>query len=412
MSEEKLAKNIADFVLSGLDLKAPTYTAEYDPYWSALKASGTELWLDTGDIEEAESIWSADMTALTTNNTLLNKEVQKGIYDELIGEADGILGDLDPEERIVEIGFILNARHALRLIERFGGKVSVELHTDLAHDPERTVRYAERFHRIEPERFIIKVPYTPAGLIATRQLRDRGIPVNMTLGFSARQNYLAARFARPNYVNVFLGRINSYFADNELSDGRLIGEKTTLASQRAVDRVNEQTGGGTRQIAASMRNGEQLPLLSGVDVFTMPVKVARQGKEAGDGSFTSRRGEDYEVELNRSIDPREVRAESLTEVPAEVVNLATDLEKNPPQTVTELRQKVYAYGCGEFFPHWSEDQSARIDADGKIPVHAHWREMIRAGEAGIDTLLNAAGLATFSRDQAALDNRIRSLIQS
>lgn len=410
MSEEKLARNIAEFVLEGTDLRTPTFIASSDPFWKALRATGTELWLDTGDIEQAESIWCAEMSALTTNNTLLNKEVQKGIYDTLIKEADGVLGDLSLERRVVEIGFILNARHALRLIERFGGKVSVELHTDLANDVQGTVQYAERFHQIEPERFIIKVPFTPAGLIAARQLRERNIPVNMTLGFSARQNYLAARFAGPNYVNVFLGRINSFFADNELSDGTLIGEKTTLASQRAVERANEDAGGATRQIAASMRNGGQLPLLAGVDVFTMPVKVAREGREKIQEEFQSRRGEMYQHVLYPGKDPEEVRESRFTEVTSAVINLATDLDKNPPSTITELQQKAFSYGCGDILPYWSDEQLQQIDSDGKIPIHQHWREMIRAGEAGVDTLLNAAGLATFSRDQAALDDRIRSLI--
>ncbi len=52
-----------------------------DPFWEALRSTGTELWLDTGDMDEAEANWSAEMSALTTNNTLLNNEIQKGIYD-------------------------------------------------------------------------------------------------------------------------------------------------------------------------------------------------------------------------------------------------------------------------------------------------------------------------------------------
>jgi transaldolase len=402
--------DVKELITEGIDTSGAAGQWDSDPFWASLRRTGTELWLDTGDIDEAQKHWSTEMSALTTNNTLLNREIQKGIYDDYIKRAREVVGNHDRQTQIREIAFILNARHGLRLVERFGGKVSVELHTDLAHDPENTIRYAERFHRVEPERFIIKVPFTPAGLIATRQLRERNIPVNMTLGFSARQNYLAARFARPNYVNVFLGRINSYFADNGLSDGRLVGEKTTLASQRAVEWADESTGAGTRQIAASMRDGGQLPLLAGVDVFTMPVKVARQAREKNEGSFTSRRREDYQLELDPSLDREEVRMDKLTEVPADIVNLTTDLDKNPPESVTELQQKVFSYGCGDLFPHWTDEQIRRIDADGKIPVHGHWREMLRAGEAGIDTLLNAAGLATFARDQAELDERIRSFI--
>ncbi len=73
------------------------------------------MWLDTGDMEEAEANWSAEMSALTTNNTLLNHEIQKGIYDVFISEAKSVVRDLPQEERVKEIAFILNARHGLRL---------------------------------------------------------------------------------------------------------------------------------------------------------------------------------------------------------------------------------------------------------------------------------------------------------
>ena len=39
--------------------------------------TGTELWLDTGDMEEAEANWSAEMSALTTNNTCLTMRYRK-----------------------------------------------------------------------------------------------------------------------------------------------------------------------------------------------------------------------------------------------------------------------------------------------------------------------------------------------
>ena len=107
-------------------------------------------------------------------------------------------------------------------------------HTDLANDVAAAVDYGRRFYEICPERFIIKIPFTPAGLLATRHLAEMGIPVNHTLGFSARQNYLIARISQPAYVNVFLGRLNSFIVDNKLGDGSYVGEKATLASHKAV----------------------------------------------------------------------------------------------------------------------------------------------------------------------------------
>ena len=126
------------------------------------------------------------MSALTTNNTLLNNEIQNGIYDEFIPRANALLEGLDLQQRAQEIAFILHARHGLCLVQTFGGKVSVELHTDPADDLDGIVHYGRRFHDIEPDHFIVQVPLTATGLLGARKLRDLGIPVNFTLEFSNR----------------------------------------------------------------------------------------------------------------------------------------------------------------------------------------------------------------------------------
>ena len=38
-----------------------------DPHWVRLRELGTELWLDTGSIEDASPLWTREFTALTTN---------------------------------------------------------------------------------------------------------------------------------------------------------------------------------------------------------------------------------------------------------------------------------------------------------------------------------------------------------
>jgi transaldolase len=67
-------------------------------------------------------------------------------------------------------------------------------------------------------------------------------------------------------------------------------------------------------------------------------------------------------------------------------------------------------GLGEVFPEMSEQELATIAADGKIPKHERWADRIAAGELAVDTLLNLAGLASFTADQNALDKRIAGLI--
>ena len=54
------------------------------------------MWLDTGDIEATHKLWTKEFTALTTNNTLLNKEVQKGLYDQLVPKAAKLVRDALP----------------------------------------------------------------------------------------------------------------------------------------------------------------------------------------------------------------------------------------------------------------------------------------------------------------------------
>ena len=408
--DDAMVNSIKDFVLKDINFTGKIIEAEADPFWQALQKTGTELWLDTGDIDEASRIWKKEMTALTTNNTLLNKEIQKGIYDDFIKEADDLLKELDKKQRIIEIAFILNARHGLRLVERFGGMVSVELHTDFAHDVEGTVSYAKRFHEICPENFIIKVPFTAAGLLGARKIREMNIAVNFTLAFSARQNAVIASIVKPNYLNVFLGRLNAYFDGNKLGSGENVGEKATIASQNIVHSITGNNPLPTKQIAASMRGGNQLASLAGIDVFTMPIKVAEDGYNTLDKNFESRVNENYPVTLNPDINAQDIRMDKLWDVSEAEMNFAQSLDRNTPASGDELIDRAHEMGCGDIFPKLSDSDYALLRGDGKIPVHEKWHDRIKNGEVAIDTLLNLAGLASFATDQAAMDARVEGLI--
>ncbi len=401
---------IRDFVKEGIDLQDGLLETGSDPFWKELCALGSELWLDTGDIEAATALWTDEFTALTTNNTLLNVEVQKGIYDDLIQKAASVLSGLDSQTQIIEIAFILNARHGLRLAQRFGGRVSVELHTDLAHDIERSVSYGHRYYDICPEHFIIKVPLTPSGLIAMRRLREAGIPVNFTLGFSARHNYIATSFGAPSYVNVFLGRLNAYIADHQLGNGRLVGEKAALASQHAVKSLSGRNQEPTRQIAASLREAGQLLYLAGIDALTMPVNVAATAREELSGEWEDSVENNYTINLNDDVNESDLRVHTLWEVSESEGQFADSLTTDVPQTAQEIVDRAHKFGASDLFPRMSDADLARITADGKLPKHEVWADRIKAGELAIDTLLNLGGLASFASDQKALDDRIRRLI--
>lgn len=390
------------------DLNEKPVIGKKDPFWESLGKTGTALWLDTGDMEEAEANWSAEMSALTTNNTLLNNEIQKGIYDNFIAETKAIVRGLPEDEKVKEIAFMLNARHGLRLAAKFGGFVSVELHTDTAHDIKAIEYYGKRYHEINPKQFIVKVPYTATGLLGARILKNCGIKINFTLEFSARENIIVTRVARPDYLNVFLGRIGAFMINNNLGDGSGAGEMAVLSSQKWVTKFSELNPWPTKLIAASLRNFEQIELLAGTDVYTMPPKVAAAGHATLKGTFSSRINEHYRVSIFNSAE--EAYIEKFWEVDDNVLALAEKLALKIPETGDELIKRAHEAGCEDMFPILSKEEELVIGSDGKIPVYSRWEKKIKDGKIAPDTLLTLAGLASFTSDQRMLDKRIKSII--
>lgn len=402
-----MENKIKNFIID--DINEERVNAVSDPFWANLHNTGTTLWLDTGDMEEALDVWTGDMEALTTNNTLINKVIQKGIYDDFIPRTRDILSGLPEDKIIIETAFILNARHGLRLTDKFGGDVSVELHTNTAHNIDDIVNYGLRYHSICPEKFIIKVPYTASGLIGARILRDRGVRINFTLGFSARHNVMAAYISRPSYLNVFLGRIGAYIANNKLGDGSGIGEKTVIETQKHINRIGSELGSDTKLIAASIRHHDQLELLAGVDVFTIPPKIGASGRKELDGSFRSRLQDDYKPGID--IDPASEGINKFWEADQKLSKVAKKIGEQLPATGPDLESIMRNEGYEDMFPVLNDNDLKKISDDGKIPVRSAWLDRINAGKTAPDTMLNLAGLASFTSDQAELDNRIESIIK-
>jgi len=380
-----------------------------DSFWRNLNNAGTEIWLDTGDMEMASGLWTKEMSALTTNNTLLNNEIQKGIYDNLIPELQELVKDFSADEQVVEIAFILNAYHGLRLVKKFGGLVSVELHTNTADDLDAIVKYGKRYYDICPDNFLVKVPFTASGLLGARKLGEAGVRVNFTLEFSARFNVLVSLIARSSYCNVFMGRIAAYMIDNDLGDGEWVGEKAVISSQRWLNKLAIEDQVKTKLIVASLREAGQLKSLAGVNVYTIPPAVAKDGRNTLDGIFDSQVNTDYRAEFFNDSE-KEFRLDTIWEVKNEELRFARYIDKNVPATGEELSSIARDMGCSDIFPEFTEEELKWIKEDGKIPNHSRWACRIAKGEFAVDTLLSLAGLATFTNDQEKLDQRIKSLI--
>ncbi|SDG46380.1 transaldolase [Limimonas halophila] len=112
---------------------------------------------------------------------------------------------------------------------------------------------------------VVKAPLTTEGLKATRTLTDEGIPVNVTLCFSAAQALLAAK-AGARYVSPFIGRLDDIGHD---------GVQVLAEIQRIFDAQPELE---TEVLVASVRHTTHVTEAAkmGAPVATLPPKVLWQ----------------------------------------------------------------------------------------------------------------------------------------
>ena len=204
-----------------------------------------KLFIDTGSVTEVEEIaaWGV-LSGATTNPSLLAKE------------------DADPGESI------------RRICELVDGPTSAEVVSD---DASEMIAEGRALARLHPH-VVVKVPFSAAGLTATRELSSDGIRVNMTLVFSATQAILTQE-AGATYVSCFLGRVDDISINSE-----------------AVLREIVEALGPERQaqvLAASLRNPMHAVTAArlGCEVATVPGKVLKQMlahplTEAGIARFT------------------------------------------------------------------------------------------------------------------------------
>ena len=189
------------------------------------------LFIDTGSVGEDEEIaaWGV-LSGATTNPSLLAKE-------------DGDPGDI-----------------VRRICDLVNGPVSAEV---VSQDPQGMIEEGRALRELH-EHVTVKVPFCREGLEATHALSADGIPVNMTLVFSANQALLAAG-AGATYVSCFMGRLDDISVDS----GAVVEE--------IVDTF--RAGGVTSQIiAASIRHPEHVITAAKLscEIATVPAKVLRQ----------------------------------------------------------------------------------------------------------------------------------------
>lgn len=190
-----------------------------------------KLFLDTANVEEIREVKDLGiLDGVTTNPSLIAKEKK------------------DFKKTVAEI------------CEIVCGPVSAEV---IALDWEGMVREGRELSDIS-EYIVVKVPFTKDGLKATSILAGEGIPVNVTLIFSANQALLACK-AGAAYISPFAGRLDDIGHD---------GIEVVSQCQQLV----ETYGFETEVIAASIRSTAHMLQLQevGADIATIPYSVVQQ----------------------------------------------------------------------------------------------------------------------------------------
>jgi transaldolase len=190
-----------------------------------------KLFIDTGSVQEVEEIagWGI-LSGATTNPSLLAKEQ---------GEPGDIIR---------------------RICDLVDGPTSAEV---VSTDAPGMVAEGRALHELH-EHVVVKTPFSKEGLAACKELSSDGIPVNMTLVFSANQALLAAE-AGATYISCFMGRLDDISVDS----AEVVRE---IVEALRPGRVASQV------LAASMRHPGHMVAAArlGCEVSTAPAKVLRQ----------------------------------------------------------------------------------------------------------------------------------------
>src|SRR5215831_8827586 len=162
-----------------------------------LRDRGQSVWLDflsrdllrTGGLERL--IADDGIAGVTANPSIFEKAIgESDAYDEQIGRV--VTSGGPSVTAIYEEVAVADIRDAADLLRRTydvtngaDGFVSLEVSPYIADDTTATIAEARRLWRtVGRENLMIKVPGTPAGLPAIRQLIGEGVNINITLMFS------------------------------------------------------------------------------------------------------------------------------------------------------------------------------------------------------------------------------------
>ncbi|WP_058913658.1 fructose-6-phosphate aldolase [Entomohabitans teleogrylli] len=192
-----------------------------------------ELYLDTANVAEVERLARIfPLSGVTTNPSI-------------VAAGKEVIWDVLP-----------------RLQKAVGpqGKLFAQV---MSRDADGMVKEAQRLENTIPG-IVVKIPVTPEGLAAIKQLKKIGIPTLGTAVYSAAQGLLAA-LAGAEYVAPYVNRVDAQGGDGI----RMVQELQSLLELHAP---------ASKVLAASFKTPRQALdcLLAGCEAITLPLDVAQQ----------------------------------------------------------------------------------------------------------------------------------------
>ncbi len=179
---------------------------------------GQSIWYDNirrGLIESGElgELISQGISGVTSNPTIFEKAINgSSDYDAAISKLVYENRTIDEIYDALTMDDIARGADLLRPVydrtQAVDGYISIEVPPTLAADTESTVKEARRlFYTLGRPNVMIKVPATPEGIPAIRQLIHDGININVTLIFSLD--------AYAQVIDAYMSGLEDRLADNQ-----------------------------------------------------------------------------------------------------------------------------------------------------------------------------------------------------
>ena len=256
---------------------------------------GQSIWYDgLVSKEEFEKMIEQDgIRGATTNPTIFEKAVSRGVYDSQIAE-------LESSHSIEKIYKILSVKAVQEVADVFlpvyqetngrDGFVSIEVSPLIAYDAERTIQETRELDRlVSRKNVMIKIPATEQGVQAIGLAVAEGININVTLIFSVQR-----------YREVITAYMSGL--EKRQKESKPISEIASVASffvsrvDTALDRLIEEK---IQTSKVSSRSGTLKNLLGKVAIANS--KLAYQEFENAFSSFRFRRLKGKGAEVQRPL---------------------------------------------------------------------------------------------------------------